>query len=111
MPHTLDDAHVLVTGVTGFVGQAVLERLLSAHPRTRISVLVRPRGEISAAQRTQKLLRKPVFERWRNDLGAEAAADEFESRVNVISGDLAKVPDLPSDLDVVIHSEIGRAHV
>ncbi|HLS50183.1 MAG TPA: SDR family oxidoreductase, partial [Actinomycetaceae bacterium] len=104
MPHSLDDAHVLITGVTGFVGQAVLERLLSAHPNSRISVLVRPRGEISAAERTTKLLRKPVFESWRAALGADEAAEDFARRVNVISGDLADVPELPGDLDVVIHS-------
>ncbi len=104
MSYSLEDAHVLVTGATGFVDQAVLEKLLSAHPRTRLSVLVRPRGEISAQDRVTKLLRKPVFDSWRAALGEDAAAAEFARRIHVISGDLAEVPALPVDLDIVIHS-------
>ncbi|MGH3911519.1 MAG: SDR family oxidoreductase, partial [Pseudonocardiaceae bacterium] len=37
----LAGAHVLLTGATGFLGQAMLERLLSSYPQTRVSVLIR----------------------------------------------------------------------
>lgn len=100
----LANAHVLVTGVTGFVGQAILEKLLSRYPSTTISVLVRPRGALSGTQRVGKLLRKPVFASWRDEVGAEEAQAQFDRRVRVLEGDLAQVPPLPSDLDVVIHS-------
>jgi fatty acyl-CoA reductase len=100
----LSDSHVLVTGATGFVGQAVLEKLLSAYPSTRISVLVRPRGALTAQMRIDKLMRKPVFSVWRERVGAEAADAEAKRRITVISGDLGDVPPLPDDLDVVIHS-------
>jgi len=53
--------HVLVTGATGFLGQAVLERLLAEHPDTRVTVLIRPRGTQSAQDRLAGLARKPVF--------------------------------------------------
>ncbi|PFG39172.1 HAD superfamily hydrolase (TIGR01490 family) [Georgenia soli] len=104
MSQPLDQAHVLLTGATGFVGQAVLEKLLSAYPSTRVSVLVRPRGDLSAEQRVAKLLRKPVFKAWRRSVGEESAAAAFAERVSVISGDLGDLPPLPDDVDVVLHS-------
>ena len=96
--------HVLLTGATGFVGQAVLEKLLYCCPGTRITVLVRPRGELTAQRRAERLLRKPVLRRWRDAVGPQDAAAEFARRVQVLSGDLADVPELPDGLDVVIHS-------
>lgn len=98
------DAHVLLTGATGFVGQAVLERLLSAYPKSTISVLVRPRGSMSGADRIARLLRKPVFAAWRKDVGDDAVANALAQRIRVIEGDLTDPPELPTDVDVVIHS-------
>jgi nucleoside-diphosphate-sugar epimerase len=100
----LDGAHILITGATGFVGQAVLEKLLSAYPTTTVTVLVRPRGQISGEDRIKRLIRKPVFASWRESVGDEAADRELARRVNVLEGDLGDVPDLPGDLDVVVHS-------
>lgn len=104
MSDPLSNSHVLLTGATGFVGQAVLEKLLSAYPSTRITVLVRPRGALTAEMRVSKLFRKPVFSAWRERVGAETADAEAARRVTVLSGDLGDVPDLPDDIDVVVHS-------
>ncbi|MDX3098470.1 SDR family oxidoreductase [Streptomyces sp. ME01-24h] len=107
-PHTakteLGTSHVLLTGATGFVGQAVLERLLSDHPGTHISLLVRGKGSQTGRDRLRRLLRKPAFERWRDLVGAEAAVRIADERITVLDGSMTSVPELPSDLDVVIHS-------
>lgn len=101
---TLTNEHVFLTGGTGFVGQAILERLLSSHPGTRISVLVRGKGSQSAEARLENMLRKPVFRNWMDAVGEDEARRQFASRVKVIDGSLSHVGELPSDLDVVIHS-------
>jgi HAD superfamily hydrolase (TIGR01490 family) len=98
----LAGAHVLLTGATGFLGQATLERLLSSYPDTRVSVLIRPRGERGAAERLAALLRKTVFRQLSERLGAEELARVVRERVTAIEGDLDSVA-LPDDLDVVIH--------
>ncbi|GAB96284.1 nucleoside-diphosphate-sugar epimerase [Kineosphaera limosa] len=95
--------HILLTGVTGFVGQAMLERLLSSTD-ARVSVLIRSRNRKSAQQRLDELLDKPVFQPLRARLGDESMQEAVRSRVHVIEGDLRDVPDLPGDLDGVVHS-------
>ncbi|WP_433172978.1 HAD-IB family hydrolase [Actinoallomurus sp. CA-150999] len=104
-PHefpSLGDSHVLLTGATGFLGQATLEKLLSAHPGVRVSVLIRPRGGTSAQRRFDGLLRKPVFRTLRERIGEDELRRIAAERVNVIEGDLGEVT-LPADIDVVIH--------
>ena len=101
----LGGAHVLLTGATGFLGQALLEKLLSSYPDTTVSLLVRGRGSSSGAARVAGLLRKPVFSRWRKEVGEDAAKAAFEERVRVVDADLgAGSVVLPSDITVVIHA-------
>lgn len=95
--------HVLVTGVTGFLGQALLERLLSGTD-ARVSVVIRPRGARTGADRLIALLGKSVFEPWVARLGKEAALRRLTQRVHVLEGDLRDLPPLPTDLDAVVHS-------
>ena len=96
---------ILVTGVTGFVGEALLERMLHDLPDTSVTVLVRPRGSTSGSARVSQLLRKPAFERLREQLdNSEAALDGLlGTRITVLEGDLDTIPPLPDDLDVVVH--------
>ena len=100
----LGRAHVFLTGGTGFVGQAILERLLSDHPETTISLLVRSKGSAGTEDRLRTLLRKPVFKVWRDKVGDEAVEKATRERIRVIEGGLGSVPPLPGDIDVVIHS-------
>jgi HAD superfamily hydrolase (TIGR01490 family) len=101
---SLGSAHVLLTGGTGFVGQAILERLLADHPDTTVSLLIRTKGSTSGLDRLRHLLRKPVFKAWRERVGAEAVETALTTRLRVLEGGLHSVPELPHDLDVVIHS-------
>jgi HAD superfamily hydrolase (TIGR01490 family) len=100
----LGSATILLTGGTGFVGQAILERLLSSHPGTTILVLARPRGALSARQRVENLLRKPVFAPWLETVGADEAQRQFAERVHVVEGDLGALGPDPGSLDLVLHS-------
>ena len=88
--------HVLLTGVTGFVGEALLQLLLTEVPDARLSLLIRPKGSTSGADRARALLDKDIF-------ASHDAEALLANRISVVEGDLADVPALPSDLDAVVH--------
>ena len=100
----LGSAHVFLTGGTGFLGQAVLERLLSDHPGTKVTLLIRKKGSTPAEDRLRTLLKKPVFRVWREKVGEDEVERAVRERLRVVESGLGPLPPLPSDLDVVIHS-------
>jgi HAD superfamily hydrolase (TIGR01490 family) len=99
----LAGVHVLLTGGTGFLGQATLEKLLSAYPTVRVSLLIRERRGITAAHRLETLMLKPAFQSWRERLGDGEWQRAVSERVRLIEGHLGEV-SLPGDIDVVIHA-------
>ncbi len=96
---------VLITGVTGFLGQAVFERLLLDVPEARIVLLVRPQLGSTGRQRVESLLSRPTFEPLRRKHGNEGLVGLLNERVEVVDGDFVAqdLPSFPSDLDVAIH--------
>src|SRR3954468_4733298 len=94
---------LLLTGVPGCVGEALLERILHDLPDTSVVVVVRARGGMSAVDRVTELVRKPAFGRLRERDGADVVDAPVGTRITVLEGDLPDVPPLPDDLDVVIH--------
>ncbi|MEL4357963.1 MULTISPECIES: HAD-IB family hydrolase [unclassified Luteococcus] len=92
---------IVMTGVTGFIGEQILWKILTELPDTRAVVLVRPKGSVTARDRVVSLLKKPIFKELAEAAGGADAL--CENRVDVLSGDLPNVPELPRDLDVVIH--------
>lgn len=92
---------ILLTGVTGFVGEALLHRILEDLPETRVVVLVRRKGSLTAEARIEQLLGKPIFEGVREATGGVSGL--MAARIAVVEGDLTDPPELPRDLDVVIH--------
>jgi alcohol-forming fatty acyl-CoA reductase len=94
---------LFVTGATGFVGEALLERLLFDLPETELVLLVRPRADASASERISNLLKGPAFGRVRERDGDAAVDALVGTRITILDGDLDVIPPLPHDLDVVIH--------
>jgi fatty acyl-CoA reductase len=99
----LSGKRILLTGVTGFVGEALVERLLSDFPDTHLVLLVRSQSTRTAADRVTELVTRPAFTTLRESLGADGVAALLGQRVTVVDGSLENVPALPSGLDIVIH--------
>lgn len=56
---------ILVTGATGFLGKALLEKLLRSCPRVAtIYLLIRTKRGLSAEERCKELLKNPVCTRF-----------------------------------------------
>jgi alcohol-forming fatty acyl-CoA reductase len=104
---------LLVTGSTGFLGTALVERLLRSVPDAELVLLVRSGRRSTADQRVRReVLRNDAFDRLRADLGADAFDEMTARRVQVLAGDVGK-DDLGLDdagrevlatVDTVIHS-------
>ena len=92
---------IVMTGVTGFIGEQLLWKILTELPDTTPAVLVRRKGSASAHDRMIALVKKPIFSEVRDAAGG--AAELLDSRVEIIEGDLPNVPQLPADLDIVVH--------
>jgi HAD superfamily hydrolase (TIGR01490 family) len=103
---------VAVTGATGFLGTALVERLLREASDTHIVVLVRGGRRSSAADRVRReILRNDAFDALREQLG-DGFDKNVSDRLTVIAGDVG-VDGLGLDddgraalnaCDVVVHS-------
>ncbi len=106
---------ILLTGVTGFLGQAVLRSLLETTEDVHVTAVVRPKGSVTGRRRLEQLLRKPVFASWGEQLEKDGALggaadgkarlkEIFDARVGVLEGDLTDMPAITDPVDTVIHS-------
>jgi HAD superfamily hydrolase (TIGR01490 family) len=101
-----------VTGATGFLGTALVERILRSVPDAEVVVLVRPGRRATAAQRAAKeILKNDCFDRLRQEHG-ERFDDEVGRRLVAVAGDVGRDGlGLDDDgrrelasCDVVVHS-------
>ena len=97
---------IFLTGVTGFLGQVVLERLLADFPETTIVLLVRSQTGASSVGAGPLPDAEAVLRRAACDPRADDALLRLlDERVEVVDGDFSRgQPDLPGDIDVTIHS-------
>jgi fatty acyl-CoA reductase len=103
-PERSGTREILLTGVTGFLGQAVLQSLLEYTDDVRVTAVVRAKGTLTGRKRLEGLLRKPVFSSWADRVGKDAVREAFDTRVDVLEGDLTAMPPLDKTYDTVIHS-------
>ena len=91
IPEALDGKRIAITGGTGFLGTALIERLLRSVPGCELVLLIRPGKRSSVAARAKReIFRNDAFDRLRDELGGAGPFDEMIARrVAVIAGDVA----------------------
>ena len=90
IPASLAGQRIAITGSTGFVGTALVERLLRSVPDCELILLVRDGRRTPAAKRTHKeILKNDAFDRLR-----ETHGDDFDSavagRISTVAGDVTQ---------------------
>ena len=104
---------LLVTGATGFLGTALVERLLREVPDCELFLLIRPGRMRDVHQRlAREVLKNDAFDRLRADLGKDGFAEMAARRVHAVAGDVGTdglgLDDdgraVVATVDLVIHS-------
>lgn len=107
------DKSILLTGGTGFLGTALVEKILYSLPELeRLYLLIRASREKGADVRFEEMIASPAFSRLREKMG-----DDFEEyvlgKVRVLEGDVhapalglgeEDLSELSREVDIVIHS-------
>ncbi|MGH9047426.1 MAG: SDR family oxidoreductase, partial [Acidimicrobiales bacterium] len=108
----LSEKRFFITGGTGFLGTALIERVLRTIPGSEVVALVRPGRRNDPADRvTRDIVRNDCFARLRAELG-DAFEEEITPRVTAVAGDVSRDGlgldeagrSALASCDVVIHS-------
>ncbi len=84
----LAGTRIAITGSTGFLGTALVERLLRGIPDCELVLLVRP-GRRGADRRVERdVLRNDAFDRLRESLGRDGFADMVGRRIHPVGADI-----------------------
>ncbi|HEV2417165.1 MAG TPA: SDR family oxidoreductase [Terriglobia bacterium] len=84
---SFNQTEILLTGANGFLGKVILGFLLDRYPEFKcLHILLRPRGELSAAARFQsEVMASPPL----RAIAGRASGDLLEKKINIISGDIS----------------------
>src|SRR5687767_9166389 len=109
----LDGTRIAITGGTGFLGTALIERLLRSVPGCHLVLLIRPGRRATVEQRAKReVFGNDAFDRLREEHGKDGFAALVAERVTPIAGDVGTDGLALDDAgraaiaacDVVIHS-------
>ncbi|MDP6491952.1 MAG: HAD-IB family hydrolase [Acidimicrobiales bacterium] len=85
---TLAGHRIAITGSTGFLGTALVERILRSVPDCELVLIVRP-GRRGAERRVSRdILHNDAFDRLRSELGKEAFEEMAARRITAVAGDV-----------------------
>ncbi|HEX4866852.1 MAG TPA: HAD-IB family phosphatase [Acidimicrobiales bacterium] len=113
IPEALEGKRIAVTGGTGFLGTALIERLLRCVPGCQLVLLIRPGKRSSVEQRAKReIFSNNAFDRLREEHGKEGFAALVAERVTPVAGDVGTDGLALDDAgravlagcDIVIHS-------
>ena len=112
----LSGKRIAITGSTGFVGTALVERILRAVPDCTLVLLIRPSKRHDATERARReIFKNNAFDRLRahhKAAGGETFDEMIDRRVHAIAGDVSRdglgLNDTDratlATCDIVIHS-------
>ncbi len=108
----LKNKQIAISGATGFLGTALVERLLRSVPDCQLILLVRPSRRLSAQARVEKeILKNDCFDLLRSELG-DKFLDITKDRIKTIAGDVGidglglseADREILSKCDIFVHS-------
>ncbi|MGH9185447.1 MAG: HAD-IB family phosphatase [Acidimicrobiales bacterium] len=90
IPESLAGKRIFVTGATGFLGTALVERLVRSVPECQVVLLIRPGKRSTVDQRARReIFRNDAFNRLRDERGQDFDRTIAE-RVTVVAGDVSR---------------------
>ena len=103
---------IAVTGSTGFLGTALVERLIRSVPDCELILLVRPGRRGASARVNRDVLKNDAFATIRNQMGKDAFDEHCAGRITAVAGDVGtdglglsgEDLELWLSADVIIHS-------
>ena len=112
IPKLLSKKKIAITGSTGFLGTALVERLLRSVPDCELILLVRPGRRGPQKRVAGEILNNDAFDRLRSELGKDAFLEAAQSRITAIGADIVQADlgldreatNILAQADIFIHS-------